>query len=282
MSNCLRHCVVVLVLLMGASAVEAQTPADQAIRNANLDLTIANLKKSITMLTERVAQLEARLAAIENAGVVNLPLGKDGGVVDVAEDADAEAGDQSGALGAVIDGHVMSIKSFERRAMDERPFTEAIALRSEAREHETKADKLEREKTDLKLCNGHRNWPACGCSSKDIHKKHAHEREMKQQELARQITRLRSDANSCAARAARLERDARIPRQTIYGWDGTRAVILHTDRNLERVLSRLDLDDGFITWLGDLKESNADGSQTWVVKRVAAVEKPEGFVEEAE
>ena len=87
----------------------------------------------------------------------------------------------------------------------------------------------------------------------------------------------RVEAKNKRAEAARLERDLETPKQAIHGWNGERYVILRTDRDLSRALTRIRA-DGFLKWAGRMTGLD-DGTEIYSVSNVEPASRPAGFVD---
>ncbi len=75
--------------------------------------------------------------------------------------------------------------------------------------------------------------------------------------------------------ALALEREVDTPKQVIYGWDGTREVVLKTDRDLSRVLTQIP-HGGFLTWQG-MRIALTDEADVFSVSRIEPAAKPPNF-----
>ncbi len=87
----------------------------------------------------------------------------------------------------------------------------------------------------------------------------------------------RQGAQRLRAEATRLERDLETSKQEIYGWNGARYVILRTDRDLSRALTRIN-SNGFLKWAGRLTGLD-DDTEIYSVSNVEPASRPAGFVD---
>ncbi len=87
----------------------------------------------------------------------------------------------------------------------------------------------------------------------------------------------RTEAKNKRAEAVRLERDLETSKQEIYGWNGERYVILRTDRDLSRALTRIRA-ERFLKWTGRLT-GLTDGTEIYSVTNVEPASRPAGFVD---
>jgi chromosome segregation ATPase len=206
-------------------------------------------------------QFEDRIARIEQALIdlhpetVNSP--------EFSEDGTPQSGQS----------RVVQIVGIETLPPDHSSAEEIHDLRQRAERLREQARQLDREIVDL--LQVYRDWELRtrrGIEYRDRYRDRMAENRSKRRALVRQRQRLLGEARQLDGQATRLERESEIPRQRITGISDEITIVLITERDFSRQLSRL-ADRAWITWSGRLTARD-ESTETWIVTRIEQVDPP--------